>query len=194
MNSATNVNFVNADVDATIGLQGDGLSKYLNTDDVMNSIITDNYNWQIGHFIIGGIPTLTFLIRPMGYYRSTGTRGAAYLQIDTSKRPSAFGNWSTISVGTSGSLTTNSSHFGAKFSASELILMHDGVKKSTNTTIDTDVLIDLPMTMFAFPINGTYQSFSLLNHSGYFLATGMTEADLTAFNTSYKTFINNITA
>ena len=82
LNSATNVNFVDADVDATIGLQGDGLSKYLNTDDVMNSIITDNYNWQIGHFIIGGIPTLTSLIRPMGYYRSTGTRGAAYLQID----------------------------------------------------------------------------------------------------------------
>jgi hypothetical protein len=194
LNSAINSNFVDADVDATIGLQGDGSSKYLNTDDVMNSIITDNYNWQMGHFIIGSIPTLTSLIRPMGYYRSTGTRGAVFLQIDTSKRPSAFGNWTTISVSSSGSLATNSSHFSAKFSASELILMQDGLKKSTNTTIDTDVLINSPVTMFAFPINGAYQSFSPLNHSGYFLAYGMTEADLTAFESSYKTFINNITA
>lgn len=188
---ATNTNFVDADADATIGLQGDGSTKSLRLTETTNLILPDSTDFQIGVFRIGAVEQPSSLSRLMGHFSSANSLGRLYLQ-KNQLQPQVFATDNVVAAG--GVLSTNSSHIGASFSSSDLNVLLDGVVVNTNSTArSTPFSTDL-MDLFALNINGTPSSFSSIKSGGMFIASGLSLTETQAFESSYKTFINNIQA
>ena len=188
---ATNSNFVDADADATIGLQGDGSTKSLRLTETTNLILPDSTDFQIGVFRIGAVEQPSSLSRLMGHFSSANSLGRLYLQ-KNQLQPQVFATDNVVAAG--GVLSTDSSHIGASFSSSDLNVLLDGVVVNTNSTArSTPFSTDL-MDLFALNINGTPSSFSSIKSGGMFIASGLSLTETQAFESSYKTFINNIQA
>ena len=187
-NAATNNNFVDADADATIGLQGDGSTKRLDTALAAN-IWANTNDWQIYLYeieaetsdrnvfgaISGGNDTVSMRRRNV-------SSGVSYI----------YGNNISIAAQVAGSFDSQQSVYGGRFSNTDLTIYEDSAT-ATSSTLNT----------FAFPVtyaislfarNGASIQYSNAKVGCHMMAEGMSKADMTGFDTSYKTFINNITA
>ena len=191
LNSATNTNFVDADVDATIGLQGDGSTKSLRLTETADNILPDSTDFQIGVFRIGAVEQSTSLSRLFGYLKTSNTANRLYLQ-KNQLQPQCFATDGVTAAG--GVLSSNSSHIGASFSSTDLKVLLDGVVTSTSTTARSTSFGTESIDLFAFNVNGSPSGHSSINSGGYFIASGLTLSETQALESSYKTFINNITA
>jgi hypothetical protein len=189
LNAATNNNFVDADVDATIGLTGDGSTKSIIESGDITNIITDDYNFAIG----------TFAKDPVGVTPS----GQYYTQYyDGSNRIAIRRLFNSIGA-YSGSVSTyfydntditaesNWSFIMGQYTSSSRSILFNGTNVKTNTATSSN-----PATGFiGDPYKYDHYYFTYGGQSnGSFISQGMSETELIGFESSYKTFINNITA
>ena len=189
LNAATNSNFVDADVDATIGLTGDGSTKSIIESGDITNIITDDYNFAIGFFAKDPVGVTSSGVYYTEYYdgsnriairrlfNSIGAySGAVSTYFYDSTDITAESNWSFIM----GQYTSNSRS-----------ILFNGTNVKTNTATNSN-----PATGFIgdpYKYNH-YKSTYVGQSNSSFISQGMSETELIAFESSYKTFINNITA
>ena len=196
LGQATNNNFVDADADATIGLQGDGSTKFLTEQSNIDEILTSNSKFQVGVFF----PTLNL----------TGSNQSLFGVSDTisGTNPTDYRLWNRIhSTGTpryySGELAAfTSPSFAAvsssiaRFNDTSAYALANGEEGIENTTdVSAYVLPPYAMGWFADRVNNTFNSFyANQKYIGAYIAELDTLQETKDFESSYKTFINNITA
>jgi len=186
--SATNVNFVDADADATCGLQGDGSTKYLDTlFKPSTGLAGNNFMFYIinlagattGNLLQGAFTVITsFLL-----YESLGTSGIS-------------SNFNRLSGTTSlPKLAAGSSIYGLRTSNTDLRIFRDGVQYEINTTVKlATTLPNINLLAMATSAYGSPSYYTPSKFGCYMVGEGLTIADSQGFDTSYKTFLTNIGA
>jgi len=182
---ATNTNFVDADVDATIGLQGDGSTKYLTEVSTYSSIVSSQYKVQQGAIYIGAtgetsIPYLFGAINSGNYIASR--------YFSSSLIRSYVGLVSPYSQ-YAATIPTSASVVAARYSTTSAY---------TIVNNNTD-LHDTSTTTYSFPAvapsyfkaNGA-GGISNGKYSCHFISEFDTLQETKDFTTSYKTFLTNI--
>jgi hypothetical protein len=188
LNSATNSNFVNGDVDALCGMTGDGSTKKLDTALAANIWASTN-DWQIYLYeieaetgdkqVFGAISGGNDMIAIRRRNISTGN---SYI----------YGNNISISAQIGGTFASNQSIYGGRFTSTDLTV-YENDNTNTNTTLNTFAFpVTYPISLFAR--NGASSQYSNAKVGCHMMAEGMSKTDMQNFDTSYKTFINNITA
>ncbi len=186
-NAATNSNFVDADADATIGLQGDGSTKYLTDVSTYSSIVNSQYKVQQGAIYIGetGETSIPYLFGAINsgnyiasrYFNSSLIRSYVGLVLPYSQYAAT--------------IPTSASVVAARYSTTSAY---------TIVNNNTD-LQDTSTTIYSFPTvapsyfkaNGA-GGVSNGKYSCHFISEFDTLQETKDFTTSYKTFINNIQA
>jgi len=186
--SATNVNFVDADADATCGLTGDGSTKYLDTlFNPSTGLAGNNFMFYIinlagattGNLIQGSFSgTTSFLL-----YESLGTSGISTNFNRVSGTPSLP------------KLAAGSSMYALRTSDTDLRSFRDGVQYEINTTATTTATLpNINLLTMAASNNGSPSFYTPSKFGCYMVGEGLTVADSQGFDTSYKTFLTNIGA
>lgn len=128
--NSTNVNFVNSDFSQSLGLQGNGSSKYLSVGIKPSQLGTSN-NGGLGYWEnnIG----FGSNVEPMGCYASGSNR----FVLDLRNSLQAF-RWGVAGNGASfGSTASNAHYYGQRSSSSSREIFKNGASLATNTTGDT---------------------------------------------------------
>ena len=186
--SATNVNFVDADADATCGLQPDGSTKYL-VDSNANAIwasVNDAQGWHFQNGTSGGTSYM------FGAQKTTATVGFIGLLQTVSNTIAAVGDLAIVANGAS-MVGAKSAAFG-RFSSTDLRVWVDGASQVQNTTANSEVLPALPVYIFARNRNNSASLLNSVLSYGTMMAEGMTTTELLASEASYRTFLTNIEA
>lgn len=186
--SATNVNFVDADADATCGLQGDGSTKYLNTlFNPSTSLAGNNFMFYI--FNLAGVTTGNLI---QGAYSGT-TSFLLYESLGTSGISTNFNRLAgTPSLP---KLAAGSSMYALRTSDTDLRSFRDGVQYEINTTATTTATLpNFNLFAMATSNNGSPSFYTPSKFGCYMVGEGLTVADSQGFDTSYKTFLTNIEA
>lgn len=186
--SATNANFVDADADSLIGLQGDATTKKLDVA-LASTIWSNDDDWQIYWYsliadtadkqVFGSISVGNDMVAIRR--RNVGT-GANYI----------YGNNVANVAIISGTFSSQQSIFGGRFSNADLTIYEDELT-FTNTTADIYAFpITYPLSILAR--NGASVQYSNEKVGCAMMAESMTKAEMIAFDTSYKTFLTEIGA
>lgn len=188
LGSATNNNFVDADADATCGLQGDGSTKYLDISVAANVLFSSAIDLQAGVFFKGAVST--GLQRHLSYFDTVTTNN--FLSIQTASNINRFYYPNATDFGSVTDATADRSIVGGRFAVDDIRVWVEGVENidSSITTINT--IATLSPYIFAQNTNGIATSFSNAEQAGCFLAETMTPSETTAFESSYRTFLTNI--
>ena len=193
---ATNQNFVDADVDTTIGLQGDGSTKYLNVNTTWPNIVSSMSNLQHGFFILGsGNDGVDQYIQGT---IQTATDTWLVIRKTSSNLPVGYCDTGSTAIAplSASSVTglTNYSVICARYSINNAVVYVNKTPGTTATTTITKSLPTISPFIFARNLNGVASAYANLKLGGSFFAENMIESEIIAFETSYKTFINNIQA
>ena len=188
LNSATNTNFVDGDVDSLCGLQGDGSSKYLNLNTGLNSIWTTPFNIKAG------------------YYRTVKT--SASTQFAWGSRTNASTEYVSGRLGNSGDIfnagsaaifinVPNTSQVADiiyyRNTSQDFGMYLNGTKYAGSSSTETYTPSSINAFSFAFNNGGSPLFFSSEKSTGLWFFDG-TESESVLLNESYKTFLTNIGA
>jgi len=195
--SVTNNNFTDGDVDSLVGLQGDGTTKRLKAGYSFSDLVSDTANKiQYGSFSDGynsvGVRNgfalgVVDTIASYYYYPFISTTGIFY---------GYTGNSNTSSLITGITNTTGLfRHSALRFSTTSAYGILDGIESSQATNDNsTAPLPTREVCLFGRNVNGTFRDFYgekvLMMYISEFDALQETKD----FESSYKTFIDNITA
>jgi hypothetical protein len=196
LSSATNNNFVDTDADSLIGLQGDGSTKYLR-DSAFNGLGQTQFNY--GHYwleITANVLAGDTIVA--GSFSSTSASSILYSKLTSaSNLPTIRGNvLLTIQTSTTAALTNGGSLASNKTSSTSTKIFLNGAEESEITTTDTGTLPSADLVIFTSS-NGAGTDTGRISNAksgAYAFWTGFTDSDVSGFDTSYKTFINNIQA
>lgn len=196
LNQATNFNFVDADADPLIGLQGDGSTKHLRAGYSFEDVVTDPKDkLQYGVFTDGfssvGVRN-TFALAALDtvaayyYYPLIATSGTLFSYIGTSSAGFISGATNTANL---------RKISGARFSTTSLYALLDGVESAENTNDSSSVVAATrEICLFGRNLNGTFRDFMTEKAVLMYMSEFDTLAETKAFENSYETFLTNITA
>jgi hypothetical protein len=180
-----------AETGASGGLVGNGSSKYLNTGLASNSLpsITS------GH--------LSVYMRSNSISATQGLIGAddSVNRFAFFLRPSQIlrGTWAEITNSTANNETTSFTTYPTNLytftrtAAAESVIYAGATASNTNTVSASPTAISTPWFVFAANNNSSAANFSSARFSGYSIGTGMSAADMTAYNTAMAAFQTALT-
>ena len=192
LGSATNNNFVDANADSLIGLQGDGSTKYLTDIESPSQIFDGQFDW--GGYILG-ISTMANGIGDTfawGSYTPTTSTQWLYTQRAGVLKPQGRGNLLSITVTGSDLAPAGGSISVNRTSNTSIKLFLDGALDVADTTLDTGTLSTVLMNYMAGSNNGNPLGYQSGNVGCIALWSGFTDADVAGYDTSYKTFLTDI--
>ncbi len=185
----TNNNFVQGDYAETGvsgGLLGNGSSKYLATGLASDSLPSILSAHMAVYMRSNTISATTGLIAA-----DDGTDRLAFF---TRPTQTLRGTWAEIT----NSLANNEQSFAPAFAtglytftrtaADESVIYQDATAKNTNAVSVSPAAIATPWHVFASNVNGVPSNFSTTRLAGYSIGTGMSSADMTAYNTAMTAF------
>ena len=188
-NAATNNNFVDGDVDNLIGITGDNSTKSLVETEEIKDILIDDYSFSYGIFTSTPMQSSSTSLYQTEYFdgsnriglrRVFDTIGGYYGPVSSFIRDSAN------HIGES-----NYSFIFGQYSNNNRSLLFNGLSVVTNTTTSLNPTSGFTGGVYKYKLyNINYDGEAI----GNFMAVGMSESELISFESSYKTFINNITA
>jgi hypothetical protein len=188
LNSATNNNFVDGDCDSLCGLQGDGITKKLDTS-LAADIWQNTNDWQVHLYeivaessdnnafgsISGGNDMVAIRRRNIG-------TGVSYI----------YGNNFSTVAQIAGTFASKQSVYGGRFSSTDLTI-YENSATATSTTLNTFAFpVTYPISLLAR--NGASVNYSDAQVSCHMMAEGMSKTDMQNYDTSYKTFLTEIGA
>ena len=192
LGQATNNNFVDADADATCGLAGNGIDKYLLDVNTYGSL-SSPYNYQIFNFA-KTVDTSGGNIYSWGGFDGSNQVGQRMIG---STRYYFYANTTTILLDSlPGAASDGDSNICARFNATSAKLFINGTEIDSSTTDATGFTDFGSASLFAAYNNdsSTPSAFSNEEKVGWILAENMTEAEALATESSYNTFLTNIGA
>lgn len=180
----TNNNFLDADADATGGLQPDGSTKWLIDSDA-GSIFTSVNDVQVAHFIDApGGGNSTFV---GAHNTSTGN---SLLLLETAG-DSRFASGDVAIAAITVVPVNNAAVSGGRFTSTDLRIWVDEANEVQNTTSNALGFPAETLYIFARNRNGAANTPSGAKGLGTIMAEGMTPAEFLAYQTSFKTFLTN---
>jgi len=192
LGQAANNNFADADADATCGLAGNGVDKYLLDVNTYGSL-SSPYNYQIFNFA-KTIDTSGSNIYSWGGFDGANQVGQRMIG---STRYYFYANTTTILLDSlAGAASDGDSNICARFNATSAKLFLNGTEIDSSTTDATGFTDFGSAALFAAYSNefSTPAAFSNEEKVGWILAENMTEAEALATESSYNTFLTNIGA
>ncbi len=176
-----NNNFVSADYGRTMGLQGNGTTKYLKTGFIPSLIMTKN-DTSLGVYNASSVAA----VGSMGTYSSSGTTvfDLFYPYSDSTLYVDMYD--ATVGAGRITSLITNNVKFGlisaSRISSTLLSLYKRGIFLTSGVGAVTGNLPATEMYLFARNDSGSAAFFSSYRDTFYFFGKGLTDAEMALLN------------
>ena len=187
LNSATNNNFVDGDVDSLVGLTGDGSTKSIIESGDITNIITDDYNFAIGFFAKDPVGVTSSGAYYTEYFDGSNRIAIRRLFNSIGAYPGAVSTY--FYDGTDITAESNWSFIMGQYTSNSRSILFNGTNVKTDTQTNSN-----PATGFiGDPYKYYHYKFTYGGQSNSsFISQGMSETELIAFDSSYKTFLTNI--
>ena len=194
-NAATNNNFVDGDVDSLIGIYPDGSTKYMLSDTPYQIWSNDNI-FQIGTFLKGSSDAQAainpYVAGVLQTSPSTNYLGLNRVTNSTNWNGKAGGTGNLPNVSLTGVDETVSI---LRFSSTSAYMMANQTESAQYTVTNTTVLQDnYQMRLFAASVNNATLNYTSQDINSIYFSEFTDLQEVKDFESSYKTFVNNITA